>query len=101
MKAYLNVLLLIAALAMLSAPAAFAVELKFEPKTSTSMREALLMLTKERVTLSLESGVEIEGTITMVGNSVVYITKIAGKVYYDAVINIDKISMIILRKQFD
>ena len=100
MKTLVNALLLIAGLAVLSAPAAFAVELKFEPKTSTTMREALVELTKERVTLSLDSGEQIEGIVTMVGNSVVYITKLSGKVYYDAVVSIDKINAIILRKQF-
>jgi hypothetical protein len=86
-------------LAVLSAPAS-AGELKFEPKTSTTMREALVELTKERVSLSLDSGEQIEGIVTMVGNSVVYITKLSGKVYYDAVVSIDKINAIILRKQF-
>jgi len=100
MKTLVNALLLIAGLTVLSAPSAFAVELKFEPKATTTMREALVELTKERVTLSLESGEQIEGIVTMVGNSVVYITKLSGKVYYDAVVSIDKINAIILRKQF-
>lgn len=100
MKTLVNALLLTVWLAVLAAPAAFAGELKFEPKTSTTMREALVELTKERVSLSLESGEQIEGIVTMVGNSVVYITKLTGKVYYDAVVSIDKINAIILRKQF-
>ena len=100
MKTLVNALLLTVWLAVLTSPAAFAGELKFEPKTSTTMREALIDLTKERVSLTLESGEQIEGIVTMVGNSVVYITKLTGKVYYDAVVSIDKINAIILRKQF-
>ncbi len=100
MKALMNALLLMVGLAVFSIPATFAATLKFEPKTTTTMREALVELTKERVTLSLESGEQIEGIVTMVGNSVVYITKLTGKVYYDAVISIDKINAITLRKQF-
>lgn len=90
-----------AGLAVLPAPAAFAAGvLKFEPKASTSMREALANLKKERVSLTLESGEQIEGTVTMVGDSIVYITQLSGKVFYDAVVSIDKISAITLRKQF-
>ena len=101
MKISVNALLLVAGLAVLPAQAAFAAAvLKFEPKASTTMREALVDLTKERVALTLVSGEQIEGIVTMVGDSIVYITKLSGKVYYDAVVSIDKISAITLRKQF-
>ena len=100
MKTLRNALLLMAALAVLPAPADSAATLKFEPKASTTMRDTLVELTRERVTLSLESGEQIEGIITMVGNSVVYITKLSEKVYYDAVVSIDKINAITFRKQF-
>jgi len=90
-----------AGLVVLPAPAAFAAGvLKFEPKASTTMREALVDLKKERVVLTLESGERIEGIVTMVGDSIVYITQLTGKVYYDAVVSIDKINAITLRKQF-
>lgn len=101
MKTSVNALLLMAGLAVLPAPAAFATGvLKFEPKTSTSMREALFELKKERVSLSLESGERIEGIITMVGDSIVYISQLNGKVYFDAVVSIDKISAVTFQKQF-
>lgn len=101
MKKSVNALLLMAGLAVLSAPASFAAAVvKFEPKTSTTMKEALIELKKERVTLMLESGQEIEGKVTMVGDSVVYITQLGGKVFFDAVISIDKINAIVLRKEY-
>lgn len=100
MKTLVNALLLMAGLAVLPAPAALAATLKFEPKASTTMREALVELKKERVVLSLESGEKIEGTVTMVGDSVVYITQLSGKIYYDAVVSIDKINAITFRKEF-
>jgi hypothetical protein len=91
-----------AGLAVLPAQTAFAAGvLKFEPKANTTIREALVDLKKERVALALESGEQIEGIVTMVGDSVVYITQLSGKVYYDAVVNIDKINAIILRKEFN
>lgn len=101
MKTLANVLVLVTGLAVLPAPAAYAAGiLKFELKTSTTMREALVNLKNERVTLTLESGQEIEGKVAMVGDSIVYITQLTGKVFYDAVVSIDKINAIVLRKEF-
>lgn len=101
MKKSVNALLLVAGLAMLPAPAAFAAAvLKFEPKASITVRETLVELKKERVVLSLESGEKIEGTITMVGDSIVYITQLSGKIFYNAVVSIDKINAITFRKEF-
>ena len=102
MKTLANTLLLIVGLTVLPAPAAFAAAVvKFDPKVSTTMREALVELTKERVVLSLVSGEKIEGKVTMVGDSVVYITQLAGMINYNAVISIDKIIAVALRKEFD
>jgi len=44
--------------------------------------------------LRLESGEEIEGTVTMVGNALVQISRLAGKDFYDAVVSMDKISAV-------
>ena len=102
MKTLVNTLLFIIGLTVLSAPAAFAAgTLKFEPKVNTTMREALIELTKERVVLSLGSGEKIEGKVAMVGNSVVYITQLSGKIEYNAVVSIEKIVAVIFRKEFD
>ena len=102
MKTLVNALLLVAGLVVLPTPAAFAAGvLKFEPKASTTMKEALVQLTKERVVLSLVSGEKIEGKVTLVGDSVVYITQLAGMINFNAVVSIDKIIAVTLRKEFD
>lgn len=102
MKTLVNTLLLMAGLTVLPAQSAFAAAVvKFEPKASTTMREALVELTKERVVLSLVSGEKIEGKVTLVGDSVVYITQLAGMINFNAVVSIDKIIAITLRKEFD
>ena len=69
-------------------------EMTLELKASTTMREVLWENTGKRVALRLASGEEIEGTVTMVGNSLVHISKLAGKEFYDAVVNIDKVSAV-------
>ena len=50
--------------------------------------------TGKRVALRLASGEEIEGTVTIVGNFLVHISKLSGKEFYDAVVSIDKISAV-------
>lgn len=76
------------------AATAAAEETKLELKTGTTMREVLTENTGKRVALRLAPGEEIEGTVTMVGTSLVHISKLAGKEFYDAVVSIDKISAV-------
>ncbi|MBZ0169918.1 hypothetical protein MELA_01040 [Candidatus Methylomirabilis lanthanidiphila] len=66
-------------------------------KAGATMREVLSEYTGKRVALRLQSGDEIEGTVTMVGNSLLHLTKLSGKEFYDAVVSIDKISAVRMR----
>ena len=77
--------------------AAMADEVKLELKTSTSIKELLAELTGKRVAVRLESGEQIKGTVTMVGNSLAHISKLSGKDLYDAVASIDKVSAVIIK----
>ncbi len=72
-------------------------EAKFELKVSATMRDILAERTGKRTTLRLSSGEDIEGTVTMVGNGLVHVSKLTGKDFYDAVIEIDRISAVIMR----
>ena len=97
MRSLVNVLLLVAGSWVISAPAALADEVKIELKASTTMKELLTGLTGKRVAVRLDSGEQVEGTVTSVGNSLAHISKLSGKEYYDAVISLDKVSAIIVR----
>lgn len=72
-------------------------EAAFTLKAGATKREVLSEYTGKRVVLRLESGDEIEGTVTMVGNSPLHLTKLSGREFYDAVVSIDKISAIRMR----
>ena len=72
-------------------------EAAFTLKASDTMRDVLSQYTGKKVALRIESGDEIEGTVTMVGNSLLHISKLSGKEFYDAVISIDKISAVRMR----
>jgi len=73
---------------------AVAEELKFELKAGTTMKEVLAENTGKRVAIRLGAGEEIEGTVTMVGTTLVHISRLAGKEFYDAVVGIDKVSAV-------
>jgi hypothetical protein len=69
-------------------------ESKLELKAGTTMKDVLTESTGKRVTLRLGSGEEIEGTVTMVGTSLVHISRLAGKEFFDAVVSLDKVSAV-------
>jgi small nuclear ribonucleoprotein (snRNP)-like protein len=49
------------------------------------------------VTLKLDSGHELSGIVREVGNQMVYLSELAGKEFYDALVRIDRISAVIIR----
>jgi hypothetical protein len=67
---------------------------KIDVKAGTTMKDILADNTGKRVAIRLASGEEIEGTVTTVGNSLVQLSRITGKDFYDAVVGIDKISAV-------
>ncbi len=93
------VLIAIVLFSMLAAVPAgsWAEEAAFKLKPGETMREVLSEHSGKVLALRLESGEEIEGTVTMVGNSLVQISKLTGKEFYDAVVSIDKISAVRMR----
>lgn len=72
-------------------------EQKFELKSSAGMHEFLAENVGKRVALRLDSGDEIEGTVTQVGKSLVHVSRLSGKEFYDAVISIDRVSAVRMR----
>ena len=70
---------------------------KFELKANATMHDVLAERTGKRATLRMQSGEDIEGTVVLVGNGLVHISKLAGKDFYDAVVNIDRISAVIIK----
>jgi hypothetical protein len=66
-------------------------EAKIELKPGTTIKEVLGDNTGKRVAIRLASGEEIEGIVTTVGNSLVHVSKLTGKDFYDSVVVLDKI----------
>ncbi len=98
MKKSCVVLVLVLVSMFAVAPAgSWAEETAFKLKPGETMREVLAEFSGKVLALRLESGEELEGTVTMVGNSLVQISKLTGKEFYDAVVSIDKISAVRMR----
>lgn len=97
MKLFGGIYLLTLALMSVSVPDASAQEAKFELKSSSSIPDILRERTGKRIIIRVQSGEDIEGTVAEVRDSVVHVTQLAGKEFYDAVISIDRISAVIIR----
>jgi hypothetical protein len=82
---------------MFSVTTGIAQEPKFEMKASTTMQEVLSERVGKRTILRLRSGEDIDGTVVMVGNSLVHISKLAGKDFYDAVVDISAIGAVLFQ----
>lgn len=96
-KKFLAVAALLALGTTVPAVGVLAEEAAFTLKAGGTMREVLSEYTGKKVVLRLESGDEIEGTVTMVGNSLLHIAKLSGREFYDAVVSIDKIIAVRMR----
>jgi hypothetical protein len=51
----------------------------------------------ERVTISLIGGGELQGVVSKVGVTTLYITELTGKEFFDAVVRLDHISAVTIK----
>lgn len=99
MKIFIVALVLIGLAVLFFVPRSAAGDGKFEIKLNTTIQEILTESTGRRVVLKLESGDEVEGVVTMVGNNLVKISKNSGKEVYDSVISLNRISAVKIKMQ--
>ena len=89
--------MLMVGLMVMSAPTASAEEVKYELKPAATMKTLLTDSLGKRVVLRLESGEEMEGPVTVVGERLVHISKLSKRDFFDAFVSIDRISAVIVR----
>ena len=94
-----KVLILLALFCLaVSVPNLSADEPKYELKSpAATVKEVLAENLGKRVIVRLESGENLEGTVSKVGDSVVHIAKLSGRDFYDAVVRIDRISAVVFK----
>ena len=76
---------------------AVAQDVKVETKAPANMRELLQNHVGKRVQIRLPGGNDVEGTVASVSAETVLIAKISGKDFYDAVVSINQISMVMYK----
>jgi hypothetical protein len=97
-KSILCAALLVAGSLAPYAPSAFADEQKYELKSAAAtVRDVLAENTGKRVIVRMDTGENLEGTVSKVGESLVHISKIAGRDFYDAVVRMDRISAVLFK----
>ena len=96
-KRIVPAVMLMVGLMVTSVPIASTEEVKYDLKPATTMKALLTDSTGKRVTLRLESGEEMEGTVTAVGERLVHISKLSKRDFFDAFVSIDRISAVIVR----
>jgi len=89
--------MLMVGLMVMSVPIASTEEVKYDLKPATTMKALLTDSIGKRVALRLESGEEMEGTVTAVGERLVHISKLSRRDFFDAFVGIDRISAVIVR----
>jgi len=70
-------------------------DLSFKP--SDNLRIALEGQKGKTVTIRLNSGEDLTGKVRSVGEELLHLGELAGKEYYDALVDLDKISAMIVR----
>ncbi len=96
-KRIVPAVMLMVGLMVISAPIASAEEIKYDLKPGATMKALLTDSLGKRVVLRLESSEELEGTVTMVGDNLVHISKLSKRDFFDAFVSIDRISAVIMR----
>ena len=84
-------------LSILIIPALYAGEKEFMIHTSADIKTLLQQQVGKRVIVSLNSGAEITGTVTKVGDNLVQLSKPPRKEFYDVIIRIDKINSLMIK----
>ena len=82
---------------LMTSPAPVIAQAKFQVETADTLKSILERQVGRPVRLRLQSGEEVSGTVTKVGDHVVQLSELAGREFFDAVVPLDGIIAIILR----
>ncbi|MEK6745088.1 MAG: hypothetical protein AABZ15_15845 [Nitrospirota bacterium] len=98
MKTMMRVLLIALFCLMVHAPGASAQEKGYELRSAAAtVKDILSENIGKRVIVRMDTGDNLEGTVSKVGDSLVHIAKLSGRDFYDATVRIDKISAVMFK----
>lgn len=78
-------------------PVVYAEDAAYEIQSADTVRAILVRQAGKPVTVRLQSGSDIGGTVVKVGDSVVHLTKVSGMDFYDAVVRLDTIAAVLVK----
>ena len=87
----------LAVLVLVLVSAAMAQDGKLAVGQDDTIRSVLAAQVGKPVTLKLDSGEELTGTLRTVGNHVAHLEKLAGKDFFDAVVDVEEVAAVIVR----
>lgn len=85
-------------LVLLLASAALSQEAKMSVSKEETVRTFLTKQVGNKVTLRMSAGDEIGGTVKAVGDKVVHIEQVTGKEFFDAIVDLEKIDAVLIRR---
>jgi hypothetical protein len=65
--------------------------------SADAIRANLEKFSGERVTLSLIGGGELQGVVSKIGTTMLYITELTGREFFDAVVRLDHVSAVTVK----
>ena len=97
MKVRMLIITVIFFLSMLMVSSLYADEKEFMIHNSADIKTLLQQQVGKTVTLGLNSGAEITGTVTKVGDNLVQLSRPPRKEFYDVIIRLDKINSLMIK----
>ena len=88
--------ILVLSLTLLAMPA-FAADVKGSLNEASTIKDVLSQHVGKRAAVRTDGGETLDGTVAKVTGQLVYIEKLVGKEYFDAVVRIDRISSVTFR----
>jgi hypothetical protein len=64
---------------------------------SSTIKDVLIENVGKRLIMQMDTGVNMEGIVSKVGDNLVYVANISGGEFYDAVVRLDKISALLFK----
>ncbi len=77
----------------------FAQETKLQIQDADTVKSVLEQQMGRRVTLRLDSGAEITGSVAKVGQSLVHLSELTGRDFFDAIVPLEGIRAVIVRSR--
>lgn len=83
--------------ATVAAPGLSAQEKSCEPRSAATVKDMLSENTGKRVIVRMDTGDNLEGTVSKAGDGLAHISKLSGRDFHDAAVRIDRISAVIFK----